>query len=58
MKTNRTKACVVEALFRTSFCTKMSTRFCTECGFCPKCMYLYVCIYMYVYMYVCIYMFV
>ena len=32
MKTKRTKACVVEALFRTSFCTKTSTRFCTECG--------------------------
>ena len=32
MKMKRTKACVVEALFRTSFCTKTSTRFCTECG--------------------------
>ena len=32
MKTKRTKTCVVEALFRTSFCTKTSTRFCTECG--------------------------
>ena len=32
MKTKRTKACVVEASFRTSFCTKTSTRFCTECG--------------------------
>ena len=32
MKTKRTKACVVEDLFRTSFCTKTSTRFCTECG--------------------------
>ena len=26
------KVSVVEALFRTSFCTKTSTRFCTECG--------------------------
>ena len=32
MKTKRIKACVVEALFRTSFCTNTSTRFCTECG--------------------------
>ena len=32
MKTKRTKACVVEALFRTSFYTKTSMRFCTECG--------------------------
>ena len=32
MKTKRTKACAVEALFRTLFCTKTSTRFCTECG--------------------------
>ena len=30
------KACVVEALFRTSFCTKTSTRFCTECGLALK----------------------
>ena len=36
MKTKRTKACVVEALFRTSFCTKTSTRFCTECGLALK----------------------
>ena len=32
MKTKRTKASVVEAHFRTSFCSKTSTRFCTECG--------------------------
>ena len=36
MKTQRTKASVVEGLFRTSFCTKTSTRFCTECALAPK----------------------
>ena len=38
------KACVVEALFRTLFCTKTSTRFCTECGLALKQHCFFVCV--------------